>query len=202
MSTKITDTEAISKTKDSSPLSPTLVAEPPKPTGLLRNYHRLSRTATIGIIIGVIFAFVLGSIFAFFYIRRLSGARRAEKANHEPTVTKRAADYIDKPELEGSRAYHSTTKPELDAAAVRAELEGDILGPHGDGIHQLKPELEGTNGTEKNRGAYVWKKSELEAKSRSRASMMQHNLAELEAVTPNELSRNESMKIPNVEETE
>ncbi|KAI1273275.1 hypothetical protein F5Y07DRAFT_377249 [Xylaria sp. FL0933] len=55
-----------------------------------------------------------------------------------------------------------TTKPEMDANATRAELEGGHVEDCGDGIYVWKPELEGTPGTERHRGAHVRKKSELE----------------------------------------
>ncbi|TRX96507.1 hypothetical protein FHL15_002779 [Xylaria flabelliformis] len=91
---------------------------------------------------------------------------------------------IGKPELEGSKAYVYTVKPELDAAAIRAELEGDFSEPHGDGIYVLKPELDGTVGSERNRGAYVRKKPELATASKPCAVTTQHNIAELEAMAP------------------
>ncbi|KAF2963853.1 hypothetical protein GQX73_g9721 [Xylaria multiplex] len=53
-------------------------------------------------------------------------------------------------------------KSELDAAAVRAELEGTPVEGRGPGIHVLKPELEGTPGISNLPGVYVKKKAELE----------------------------------------
>ncbi|KAI0537729.1 hypothetical protein GGR58DRAFT_470581 [Xylaria digitata] len=53
-------------------------------------------------------------------------------------------------------------KSELDAAAVRAELEGTPVEERGPGIHVLKPELEGTPGISNLPGVYVRKKAELE----------------------------------------
>ncbi|KAI0452549.1 hypothetical protein F5B21DRAFT_335157 [Xylaria acuta] len=145
------------------------------------NQRSPSRMAKVGIILGSILGTAFLLLLAAFYIRRRSKAQEVEKAQAEQTVKAEPDEYMGKPELEGSKAYVYTVKAELDAAAIRAELEGDLTGPHGDGIHVMKPELEGTVGTERNRGAFVRNKSELEAISKPCASTTQHNFAEIEA---------------------
>ncbi|KAJ2973907.1 hypothetical protein NUW58_g8823 [Xylaria curta] len=120
----------------------------------------------IGAYLGSIIGGTLFLSLAIYYIRRRSKAIAMDIIQVEEEVKARPDEYTGKPELEGSKAYVYTTKPELDATMTRAELEGGVGEFHGDGIYVLKPELEGTVGTERNRGAYVRNKSELEAVSK------------------------------------
>ncbi|KAI0855893.1 hypothetical protein F4860DRAFT_494930 [Xylaria cubensis] len=147
------------------------------------NQRSLSQTAEVGIILSSVLGTASLLLLAFFCIRRRRKATEAKSVLFKQAVKEEPDKYIGKPELEGSKAYVYTTKPELDATAIRAELEGDNGEPHGDGVYILKPELEGTVGTERNRGAYVRKKPELEAASKPCAVTTQHNIAELEAVS-------------------
>ncbi|KAF2969062.1 hypothetical protein GQX73_g4467 [Xylaria multiplex] len=142
----------------SSPTSPSSSPRPPN------KQPAMSETATIGIIIGSIIGGLFLSSLAILYIMKLRKAKRLGKRQLEAAVKAKPDEYTGKPELEGSRAYVYTAKAELDAMATRAELEGTVVESHGDdGIYVLKPELQGTLGTERNRGAYVRKRSELEA---------------------------------------
>ncbi|KAI1740285.1 hypothetical protein F4680DRAFT_419062 [Xylaria scruposa] len=173
---------SITSATSSTATAPTSSAMTPASSTPDNNYN------TIGLRVGLSIGLLLGTIFllllAFFCVRR---HRKAKAAAAKSALSKQEArvepdKYIGKPELEGSQAYVYTTKPELDAEAVRAELEGNVSEPHGDGINVLKPELEGTAGSERNKGAYVRNKPELEAMSKPYASATQHSLAELEVV--------------------
>ncbi|KAI1751884.1 hypothetical protein F4782DRAFT_503494 [Xylaria castorea] len=177
-------TTPFTSTTSSSTASPTSLIPTSNPKDVPSNQGSLSKSANVEIILGSIFGTVSLLLLAAFYIRRHRKAKAARKFQSEQPVKVEPDEYIGKPELEGSKAYVHTVKAELDAAAIRAELEGDIEQPHGDGICVLKPELEGTVGTERNRGVYVRNKSELEAISTSCASTTQHSLADLEAVAP------------------
>lgn len=90
----------------------------------------------------------------------------------------RSSAYSGKPELQGSVPMY-TTKAELDAAAIRAELPGSLGEEHGAGVYVLKPELEGTPGEPGTAGrVYVKKKSELEAMNKA-SRRVQTEVAEL-----------------------
>ncbi|KAI0187902.1 hypothetical protein EV127DRAFT_513411 [Xylaria flabelliformis] len=144
----------------------------------------VSTTAVAWIVVSGIIGIVSLLLLAFFCIRRRRKALAAKNVLSEKAAKIEPDKFIGKPELEGSKAYVYTVKPELDAAAIRAELEGDVSEPHGDGIYVLKPELEGTVGSERYRGVHVRKKPELAAASKPCAISTQHNIAELEAVAP------------------
>ncbi|KAI0548369.1 hypothetical protein F4679DRAFT_585540 [Xylaria curta] len=152
------------------------------PASLMADNNQEAARVKLGLIVGVVLGIISLLLLAFFCIRRRRKAMATKSVLSEQAIRVESDKYIGKPELEGSQAYVYTIKPELDATAVRAELEGDVIEPHGDSINVLKPELEGTPGSERNRGAYVRKKSELEAMSKPSASTAQHDLAELEAV--------------------
>ncbi|KAI0102852.1 hypothetical protein GGR51DRAFT_273246 [Nemania sp. FL0031] len=184
-----------STTSASSIMSPVTTASPtsttsPKsaqtsdPRATSTNQNSLSLSAMIGIILGSILGIVILSILAGIYIWKRVRAKAATKEQSKQVVKAEPDERIGKPELEGSKAYVYTARVELDAGAIRAELEGDIPGePYGDGIYVFKPELEGATGTERNRGAFVMKKSELDATSIPCASTVRHDIAELEATT-------------------
>ncbi|KAI1345767.1 hypothetical protein F5Y01DRAFT_322804 [Xylaria sp. FL0043] len=110
-----------------------------------------------GILGGVIILLSL----AFCYVLRRNKMNRIQAELARRVVLEEPRKHTGKPELEGSKAYVYTTKPEMDANATRAELEGGHVEDRGDGIYVWKPELEGTPGTERHRGAHVRKKSEL-----------------------------------------
>ncbi|KAI1132193.1 hypothetical protein F5Y10DRAFT_261438 [Nemania abortiva] len=165
------------------PNATAFTSAPPKPRqkGVPTGQSPLSITTKTGIIVGSIFGAAILSLFAAFHIWRRIRAKAATKVQSEQVAKAEHDEYTGKPELEGSEVNVYIVKAELDAAAIRAELEGDLREPGGDGIHVLKPELEGTVGTEENRGAYVRKKSELEATLEPCASTGRHDIAELEA---------------------
>ncbi|KAI0803638.1 hypothetical protein GGR55DRAFT_699978 [Xylaria sp. FL0064] len=92
-------------------------------------------------------------------------------------------EHTDKLNLEEGETYDVyTTKPELDANAIRAELEGSPVEDRGDDIYVSKAELEGTLGTERSKGVRPMKKSELEAASKTRTAAAQQNSTELQVV--------------------
>ncbi|KAI8954898.1 hypothetical protein F4801DRAFT_530364 [Xylaria longipes] len=179
----IGQTTPLSSTTSSSAASPTSLIPTSDPKDVPTNQHSLSKAAGVGIIVSILLA-VFGLLFASFYLRMRSKAKAVKEVQAEQAVKEGSDEYTGKPELEGSKAYVYTIKAELDATAIRAELEGDLREPDGDGIYPLKPELEGTAGTERNRGAYVKKKSELEAMSKPCTSTTQQNLADSEVVAP------------------
>ncbi|KAI0447305.1 hypothetical protein F4803DRAFT_365035 [Xylaria telfairii] len=73
-------------------------------------------------------------------------------------------EYMGKPELEDNTVYpFRLTKVELDAFAIRAELEGSGAPDAGAGINVIKPELQGSLGVPGLLGVCVKKKAELEA---------------------------------------
>ncbi|GAW19615.1 hypothetical protein ANO14919_091030 [Xylariales sp. No.14919] len=144
----------------------------------------VSRAVEVGIIFGIVLGVAFLSVLAITYVLRVRKAKVTEKAQVEKAPKVGTDEYTGKPELEGSRPYVYTTKVELDALATRAELEGILVESHGDdGIYVLKPELEGTAGLESNRGAYVRRKTELEAASKLDTSSVEQLVSELEDVS-------------------
>ncbi|KAI0516709.1 hypothetical protein F5B22DRAFT_176465 [Xylaria bambusicola] len=114
--------------------------------------------------IGFVLVICLGLLYFLHYRRK-----RMHQAN-EGEVTAQGEKWdglSDKPELEGSQArQRQFYKAELDALAVRAELEGSPGEEHDPaGIGFLKPELHGTSGVRGLLGVFLKKKAELEAPS-------------------------------------
>ncbi|KAJ8128753.1 hypothetical protein O1611_g4881 [Lasiodiplodia mahajangana] len=173
----------VSSSSTASPASATFSksAHASNPKEMPTNQSPLSQPAMIGTIVGSILGTVLIFVLTAFYIWRRTRARAAAKVQSKQTVKAEPDEHTGKPELEGSKAYVYTTRAELDAAATRAELEGDLRGPYGDGIYVFKPELEGAVGAERHRGAYVMK-VELEATSKPGALAARHDTTELEAL--------------------
>ncbi|TGJ88299.1 hypothetical protein E0Z10_g471 [Xylaria hypoxylon] len=120
---------------------------------------------------------------AFLYIRRLKKRKKITEGHAKQADEMKHDEHTGGPELEAIKAYVNTTKAEIDATTPKAKLAGNPEELYDDGIYVIKPELEGSTGTERNRGAYVSKKSELEAVSTPRALIAQQDPAELEAVS-------------------
>ncbi|KAJ8132899.1 hypothetical protein O1611_g725 [Lasiodiplodia mahajangana] len=129
----------------------------------------------VGVSIGPILLICLGFLFLKRYRRKRLGPLQNGGI---PAEEKRINEYSGKPELEGSPGHRGPfLKPELDALAIRAEIEGSP----GDeremvGVGIPKPELHGTPGQ---LGVYVRRKTELEASFESiaipRAGSSAHN---------------------------
>ena len=120
----------------------------------------------VGSIIGIIGLVLLG--LGLLYFRRYRKKRRHRAEGAMVTVEDEKRHRLsDKPELEGSQAHRGPFfKAELDALAIRAELEGSP-GEEQDpaGVGFIKPELHGTPGVWGSLGAFVKRKAELEAPS-------------------------------------
>ncbi|KAI0426005.1 hypothetical protein F5Y09DRAFT_346134 [Xylaria sp. FL1042] len=126
-----------------------------------------NKVKIIGSVVGVVI-FLLFVCSGLLYLKcyRRKRLRRAERG----TVTTKDQQWLgpgDKPELEGSRADRARfLKAELDALAVRAELEGSLGEEHDSaGIGFIKPELQGTSGVWGILGVFIKGKAELEAPS-------------------------------------
>ncbi|KAI0097503.1 hypothetical protein GGR51DRAFT_540877 [Nemania sp. FL0031] len=117
----------------------------------------------VGVSVGPILLVCLGFLFLKRYRRKRMG-----QLNHGDIPSKEMNDdYNDKPELEGSVVHRGPfIKAELDALAIRAELEGSP-GEEYDavGVGVLKPELHGTPGVPGRIGVFVKRKAELGASS-------------------------------------
>ncbi|KAI0442786.1 hypothetical protein F4803DRAFT_575183 [Xylaria telfairii] len=143
-------------------VNPTSGDDSPAPGGRGRT---LSQKGMIAIGVSLSVGTVLIISIAFLIIRR---HRRKRVTSLRPEITPASPDhhsaYGGKPELEGNVPRYGV-KAELDAAAIRAELEGSPGDDEGAGVYVLKPELQGTPGEPSTAGrVYVKKKSELEAK--------------------------------------
>ncbi|KAI0427033.1 hypothetical protein F5Y09DRAFT_317194 [Xylaria sp. FL1042] len=115
----------------------------------------------VGISIGVVVGLFL-SVLLFKRYRR----RRIAQKNRRAAISKHH-EHGDKPELEGSSGNPNRfMKGELDALAIRAELEGSPGEECGEeGLGFIKPELYGTPGVLGLLGVNLKKKGELEATS-------------------------------------
>ncbi|KAI0543647.1 hypothetical protein F4679DRAFT_590267 [Xylaria curta] len=126
-----------------------------------------SKTLRIGIAVGVLVGGVLllylGLFWFMVYRKRLRSKKRLRVEN-EAVNKQHQEEYRGKPELEGSAGDpFRLVKAELDALAIRAELEGTAGDEAGTGINVIKPELEGSLGKQSLLGVYVKRKAELEA---------------------------------------
>ncbi|KAI1739071.1 hypothetical protein F4680DRAFT_449535 [Xylaria scruposa] len=126
-----------------------------------------SKTLQIGIAVGVSVGGVLLLCLGFFwfmvYRKRLRREHRVRVENEELNQ-QHQEEYKGKPELEGSAGDpFRLIKSELDALAIRAELEGTAVDETGAGINVIKPELEGSLGKQGLLSVYVKRKAELEA---------------------------------------
>ncbi|KAI8623024.1 hypothetical protein F5Y19DRAFT_482154 [Xylariaceae sp. FL1651] len=147
--------------------------------------HTLSDSAKVGIALGSTLAVAFSFALVLFLIRRRRKGKTPERETKSSTTQANHEDYVEKPELEGSKACVYTGKAELDPTTTRSELEGAPGKSYGDGIYLQKPELEGTMGTARNRGMYVRTKPELEAVSKPYPAIVsgfQLDTAELEAI--------------------
>ncbi|KAH9993916.1 hypothetical protein F4779DRAFT_608409 [Xylariaceae sp. FL0662B] len=183
-------TSAIETLTGSGPSSTTVSGESALPSNeLTQEANGRSDSVVMRIRIGAAVGSTLGALLlacvAFYLFRR----RRAKRQRGLIQDSSPSNDYHtedgQKPELEGSKPRMYTNKAELDPSATRAELEGGLLAPQGDGINIRKPELEGTPGADGVKGLYV-KKSELEAPSLRTAAVpaIGAGISELETTPP------------------
>ncbi|KAI1179060.1 hypothetical protein F4777DRAFT_535441 [Nemania sp. FL0916] len=152
---------------------PSLTSESPaKPSNTSQVENNISKDndrgstlgLTVGLSVGLSFLICLG----FIFLRRYRKKRLARlKDGGTPAKDVERNEYNDKPELEGSMANSGPfIKAELDALAIRAELEGSPGEEYNTaGIGVVKPELHGSPGVPGLLGVYVKKKAELEAPS-------------------------------------
>ncbi|KAI3320087.1 hypothetical protein HD806DRAFT_246669 [Xylariaceae sp. AK1471] len=150
--------------------------------------HGPSMTVKISMGVGISFgSVVVIGLLVYLLIRRHRKKKTHKMVEKAPVNKASYEEHTGKPELEGSKAYVYVDKAELDPTATRSELPGAVGESYGDGIYLVKPELEGTIGTEENRGMFVRKKSELEAASVLRAANYTVEL-ETGAVCPGEMT--------------
>ncbi|KAJ8132898.1 hypothetical protein O1611_g724 [Lasiodiplodia mahajangana] len=126
-----------------------------KDEGDARSSTSLQVGVGVGVSVGVVLLVCLGFLFFLRYRRKRLGKLKHER---EPAKEEQNID------CEGKR--ESFRKAELDALAIRAELEGSPGEEHDTcGVGVLKPELQGAPGVPRRIGVYVKRKAELEAPS-------------------------------------
>ncbi|KAI0391080.1 hypothetical protein F5Y17DRAFT_441935 [Xylariaceae sp. FL0594] len=163
--------------------SNTLASEAtPRNPGTGKPSHDRSHPDRIGIAVGASVFFILVVSLVITAIMRHRRRNRNPLPQHT-SAGKRRPSYHGKPELEGTTPSFDP-KPELDAMAVRAELEGSPGEETGDGINVPKPELEGSAAQQARPGEkiYVRRKNELEGTRISQLPSVSPGIHDLEGV--------------------
>jgi hypothetical protein len=154
---------------------------PPKSSQGLTLASRIGIGVGVGIGVLVFFQILLGV--AIVLIIRHHRRNRNRKLPPHENLNPLPSSCKGKPELEGTVPSYGP-KPELDAMAVRAELEGPPEDEGGDGVHVVKPELEGTPAQQgrADRKVFVKRKHELEGRRVSQPSITGTEVYELEGI--------------------
>ncbi|KAJ2983904.1 hypothetical protein NUW58_g6172 [Xylaria curta] len=161
LASRSSETSLASRSSETSVASVTTTSDVTASPQIPLNNSRASEIgAGVGGSLGTALFLGLGAFLLKRYRRK-----RLHKLSQDNTLDKeeKSHGYDNKPELEGSEVRRKRlTKAELDALAIRAELEGSPGEEYGAGINVLKPELQGSQGIYGLVGIGVKKKAELE----------------------------------------